>query len=146
MKLTELLAAVDKKVKLTKKRLDENKESADLSSKTARTSWSAAGEREYTAGQLAINQKAFDQIIKLQEEIVKCVDVDAPEKIAVPCYVSIKTNDTVSNVFIVKNVTTVDGFNLVSSESDMGKVLLGKQVGDKAETSVGTDVEVVEIG
>jgi len=145
-KLKKLLKAIDKKVKVSEANLKENKVSADLTSKTAGASWSAAGEREYTAGQLEINQKVFDQIIKLQREIAKQVESEIPEKVETPCYVVIRSNKGTNNIFIVKNVTSINGFNLVSSESPMGKALIGRKVGDTLETGIGADVELLEIG
>lgn len=145
-KLTELLNELDKKVKISEKRLKENKLSADLTSKTAGTSWSAAGEREYTAGQLTINKKAFEQISILQKEISEAVDLSVPEVVMVPCFATIKTGGTVNEIYIVKNVANMDKFNLVSSESIIGKALLGKKVGEVVKTTSDTEVEIVKIG
>ncbi len=146
VKLAKLLKEVEKKVDIAETNLKENKVSADLTSKTARASWSAAGEREYTAGQLTINQKAFDQITRLQKEIVKSVGSQVPEKVVVPCFATIKTDGTVNEIYIVKNVVNIDEFKLVSSESVIGKALLGKKVGEIVKTTSGVEVEIVKVG
>ena len=127
-KIRELLIVVDKEIKKAQRRFDEVKIASDTMQKTAAASWSSAGDREYAIGQLQINKYHLDALKRLKKELGDSGQ-QRLEEIAAPCYIEIKGIDS-KKIFLVKNVATISGSQLVSVESPLGKKLIGKSVGD----------------
>ncbi len=146
-KLLILLKVLEKEVKVSRKRFENNKKSADETSKTAAGSWSAGGDREYTAGQAMIAKKALGQVVKLRDEISKATKLPLPEEVSIPCYVETKIDDKYIKYYLVKNVVNLSDFKLVSSGSPLGKRLEGKKIGDSSSAKSGlSGIKVIEIG
>ena len=142
-KLLILLKVLEKEVKVSRKRFEDNKKSADETSKTAAGSWSAGGDREYTAGQAMIAKKALGQVVKLRDEISKATKLPLPEVVKPPCYIEAEIKDKSIKFYLVKNVVNLSDFKLVSSDSPLGKQLKGKKVG---ESKSKLKIIIIEIG
>ena len=146
-KLLVLLKTLEKEVKISRKRFEDNKRSANETSKTAAGSWSAGGDREYTANQAMISKKAFEQIEKLYNEISKAAKLPLPEVVKPPCYIQAEIKDKSIKFYLVENVINLSGIRLVSSNSPLGKRLEGKKIGDSSSAKSGlSGIKVIEIG
>ncbi len=146
-KLLVLLKTLEKEVEASRKRFENNKRSANETSKTAAGSWSAGGDREYTANQAMISKNALDQVVKLRDEIKKAIKLPLPEVVTVPCYVETKIDDKNIKFYLVENVVNLSNARLVSSNSPLGKRLEGKKIGDSSSAKSGlSGIKVIEIG
>ena len=135
-KLNELLLALEKEEKVVRKRVEENRIAFNEVSKSALTSWSAAGERDYAEGQAKINQDYHSKVLKLIEEVKEAHTKDK-EKVSSPGFVLVQTGDTASEFFVVDEPINLDGMKLVSKDSPLGNSVLGKTEGESFEYLVG---------
>lgn len=143
-RLLALLKILDKEVEISRKRFEDNKKSANETSKTAAGSWSAGGDREYTANQAMISEKALEQIEKLYDETSKATKLSLPEVVKSPCYIEAEIEDKNIKFYLVENVVNLSGVRLVSSNSPLGKQLKGRKVGESK--SKPKNINILEIG
>jgi hypothetical protein len=125
-KIKELLRIVDLELQKAQKYYDATKESAHEIAKTALTSHSQAGDRFHSQGAMEISKERLNGILKLKEELERIKDRIELEFTEVPCY--IKTDKT--DFYLVKNAILITGVKLVSLQSELGKEIINKQVGD----------------
>lgn len=125
-KITDLLKIVDLELQKAQKYYEVTKESAQEIAKTALTSHSQAGDRFHSQGAMEISKQRLNGILKLKEELEKSKDRKELIFIEAPCY--IKTDKT--DFYLVKNAVLITGVRLVSEESEIGKELINKKVGD----------------
>lgn len=135
-KLKSLLAVLEKEFALAKKRAKEAKEAANETSKTSRTSWSAAGERDYSQGQADVLEEYFQKLKSVRDSVKKAVGVDAPDKIEAPAYVKIKLGEKERKLYLLAEPINLDKFEIITTSSPLGAVILGKEVDEKFEFNV----------
>ena len=125
-KLIDLLTAVKKEESIAKRRLSETRKSRNETTATARTSWSAAGEREYAEGQLQVVEEYYSKLKKLRQEIEKASKTK-PEKIKTPSFVKVSINGKDDSFYLVKNLANLTSEKLVSSSSPLGSAIFDKK-------------------
>lgn len=125
-KITNILKVIDDEYGKAKKYFDLSKESAQEIAKTALTSHSQAGDRFHSQGAMEISKERLNGISKLKAELEKVKERENLEFVEVPCY--IKTDK--AEFYLVENTILINGIKLVSSNSEIGKELINKQVGD----------------
>ena len=145
-KLVRLLKTLEEEIKLSRKRYEENKEMSDKTSKTARGSWSASGDREYARGQAMITKKVLDQMVKLRKEISKVIEDTIPEIVQIPCYVATENKDEKDRFYLVENIVNLRGISLVSAGSPLGKKLIGKKVNTSVKVNSENTFKIVDLG
>jgi len=134
-KLEELLGVVWEEAKKAEKRYKKNKSASEQTQASSRTSWSAAGERDYAQGQVEVSLQLWESFKNLGKELEKVVDIAVPEKVISPCFLRLEPDDK-KCLFVVENVVSISGYNLISNKSPMGKALKGKKIGDKYILSI----------
>ena len=130
-KLKGLLDAVRTEISKAEKHYEENKLAAEKMSETARTSWSSAGDREYAMDQQEVTKLNLDMLKSLYDELKNAIDKDTPEKVEAPCFVKVHIDGKDLEFFLVENVTSVEGFKMVSINSPVGQNILKKKKFDQ---------------
>ena len=136
-KLESLFETVIKDIKLAEVRYKENKQASDQTQKTARTSWSGAGDRVYAEGQKELNKKKLETLKDLGNEIEVAIKNPVPNKIEAPCFITVEINGEKTEFFVVENVANIKGRRIISSKSPMGKMLLRKSVSETVTLNIG---------
>lgn len=119
---------------------EQAKESENESSKSAATSWSAAGEREYTRQQAKIAKENLEKLEGLGREVGEAVTEPVPEAIRPVCLVTVEYEDgarTETFYFVSKSIY-LNGLKLISPESPIGGAVAGISVGDSFEYKIET--------
>jgi transcription elongation GreA/GreB family factor len=141
-KLVYLLKIFEKKEKSARESLIEGKKAANQTSKSARTSWSAAGEREYSEGQVIILQKHHKQILDLKNILKKASEREIPNVVEKYCFVQYELEGKANELYLVETPTNISGVKLVSVSSPLSRALLGKKIGDNFELKTGSGKKV----
>ncbi len=136
-KLEGLFKKIIKDLKLAEVRYKENKQASDQTQKTARTSWSSAGDRVYAEGQKELNKKKLETLKDLGNEIEVAIKKPVPDKVETPCFVEIEINGEKAEFFVVENIANIKGRRIISSKSPMGKLLLKKSVSETVVLNIG---------
>jgi transcription elongation GreA/GreB family factor len=123
-------------LKVAKRRYRQNKEAADKMSETAKASWSSGGDREYAQNQKDLNYLNLSLLEKLELELRDNLENEISDVIACPCYLELKQNGEVLNLYLLENVTKLPGYQLISPTSALGEAVLGKKEGDKYKVDV----------
>ncbi|MBN1169110.1 hypothetical protein JXA63_04435 [Candidatus Woesebacteria bacterium] len=126
-KLQMLLDAVESELSKAALHYKENKIASEKMNETTRTSWSAAGDREYAKDQEEVTKMNLDMLKNLSKELKKAVNNKYPDKIEPPCFVRVHIDGEDIEFYLVENVASVEGFKIVSISSPVGKELLKKK-------------------
>ena len=133
-RLYGLLKILHKELKITEDRLKKVKQSANEIARAAALSPSQSGDREHATGQVEIIAESLARLRKLLDEIETSIKRKTPEEIKETCFVSLKyKNNDKQKMFLVKNLYLLPRVNLVSFNSELGKVLKGAKVGEKVK-------------
>lgn len=138
-----MLDILEKEVKLAKRRAEELRVVANEVSKTARSSWSAAGERFLTQGQAQAAEEYFKRMLDLIGKIEGAVKEPTPDSVVTSCFVKLILDGREEEFYLAEEVVSIPGVKLVSKSSLLGKSLLGKKVNEtfSFETVEGKKVE-----
>ncbi len=109
-----------------KSKSDANELSAGLVA-----SYSLAGDVEHAKNTANLSMQKYSVVKKLFDELQKSLDTEVPEKIRTVSYVLVKyTNGSEKELYFVENPVFINGFNLISIDSPLGKSLNGKKIGE----------------
>lgn len=126
-KLKALLDAVNFEISKAEVHYKENKVAAEKMSETARSSWSSAGDREYALDQQEVTKLNLDMLKNLSKELEKAIDKDVSEFVNPPCFVRVHIGGEDIEFYLVKNISSVEGFKIVSIKSPVGENILKKK-------------------
>jgi|SRR3989344_1282276 len=129
-KLKKLKGLLEKEIKLTEKRLLGAKEAANETAKTARVSWSAAGDREYAQGQVEVIEAYFNRLQSLFGEIEKALKRPPPDTVETPSLVEIDLNGKTNEFYFVRESVNISGIKFLTPDSPLGKAILKMKAGD----------------
>lgn len=130
-KISELLDVVKKVEKDSREAAGKSSEAANEASGGLTASYSAAGDAEHARNTANLSIQKHQSIKKLKEELEKFININSPNKVTPACYVEMELGQNgVKEIFLVENLVFISGFNLISPESELGKVILGKNLGD----------------
>ncbi|HLE49194.1 MAG TPA: hypothetical protein VI819_04170 [Patescibacteria group bacterium] len=133
IKLKELAKKLSKELAVAQKRYKESKSDADRVSQEAVSSWSSAGDREYSQGQAEILKENLESIKRIQKAIESAFEKESVDKVEAPSYVEINLNGSAMNFYLVNDPIHLENVNFLSGESEIGKVIIGKVVDDVFE-------------
>lgn len=149
-KLLDLLEKVRKIEKTSREAAVKSHHAANEASGGLVASYSLAGDVEHARNSANLSIGKAEKIKNLMEEIESSIRNGVPETTKPVCFLSIKyEGGDKKDLYLVENPVLVAGFNLISSNSPLGKSLLGKAVGDSfsyifGEQSFGG--KILEIG
>lgn len=128
-----------------KSKTDANELSAGLVS-----SYSLAGDVEHAKNTANLSMQKHESIKKLSRELEGVMNGDLPVSVNVPCYISLSmSSGTTKDVYLVENPVFINGFNLVSPSSPIGKALIGQRKEDLFLYKIGEQTftgKILEIG
>ena len=136
-KLNSLLSSLEKEMVLAKKRAKEARLAANETSKTSRTSWSAAGERDYSQGQADVLSDYYEKVKSVREKVEVAVDMSVPKSIDAPSFIKLYLNGEEKEFYLLTEPINLEKFNLITSNSPLGEAILGKEAGEKFEFATG---------
>lgn len=148
IKLLQLEEVIRKEIKNAQRIAEGNKRSAIESAKTAAVSWSAAGDRWHAAGQAQITKERLFRLEKLYLELKGSTNQSLPEQVSVPSYIKVNFGGEVKELYLVENPTLLGQYQLISRDSPIGSLLLGKKPGDVVMFNAGnkrTKIEILEV-
>jgi hypothetical protein len=94
-------------------------------------SYSAAGDAEHSRNSANLSIQNAKQLKQLKEELEKALNSGAPKTISPVCFISVVFDTGYKkDLYLVENPVFIQGFNLISTESPLGKSLEGNRVGD----------------
>ncbi len=101
------------------------------------TSYSAAGDIEHATNAANLNEEKVSKMKLFLAELEEALTFPVPQAVQPVCCFSVKFEDGGSQDFIlVNNPVYVEGFKIISKDSPIGKVVLGKRVGESFEYEV----------
>lgn len=101
------------------------------------TSYSAAGDIEHATNAANLNEEKVNKMKLLLDELEEALELPIPEKIEPVSFFWVKFSDgNLGEFFLVDNPVYVEGFKIISKDSPIGKVVLGKKVGEGFEYEV----------
>ena len=136
--IKDLLDKLQPAVEKARRAAQQAKEAENETSKSAATSWSAAGEREYTHQQAKIASDNLVNLENLLNEVTEAVGQPAPMMVrpvsmVTVMYVDSQKTDTF--YFVSKSLYLI-GARLISPESPIGQAVEHKSVGEEFEYEV----------
>jgi transcription elongation GreA/GreB family factor len=126
-KLKKLHDAVNAEISKAEVHYEESRQASEKMSETTRTSWSSAGDREYAMDQEEVTKLNLDMLKNLSKELEDAVDHDTPKKVKAPCFVRVHIDGEDIEFYLVENVASVKGFEIVSVKSPVGVKIVGKK-------------------
>jgi transcription elongation GreA/GreB family factor len=139
LKLKELAERLDEEIEKSGNAAGASKKAANEASSGLIASYSVAGDVEHAKNSALLSLQKVNQLKKLKEEIDEASKSKIPETISPACFISIKfENGSQKDLYFVENPVFLNGFNLISPESPLGKVLTEKGVGDSFSYSSNT--------
>ena len=149
-KLLDLLEKVKKIEKTSREAAVKSHHAANEASGGLVASYSAAGDVEHARNSANLSIGKAEKIKKLMEEIENSIGDDVPETAKPVCFLSVEYGEgDKKDLYLVENPVIVAGFNLISSNSPLGKSLWGKAVGDSFLYTFGEQSfsgKILEIG
>lgn len=156
--IKEILEKLQSAIEKARRAAEAAKEAENEMSKSAATSWSAAGEREYTRQQAKIASENFEKLESLGREVSEAVTEPVPETIRPVCLVTVEYlapegqrigesdlprrqagNRKEETFYFVSKSVYLNGVKLISPESPIGMAVAEKSVGEGFEYEVGTE-------
>lgn len=129
-KLNDLFVVVEKQVEISKAASSESRKSANELSAGLVASYSLAGDVEHSKNSANLSQQKYEAIKRLFEELKECVYTERPNVIQIPCYIKISMSGVTKDLYLVNNPVFVSGYNLISSDSPIGKAVAGLKTED----------------
>ena len=126
-KITDLLEEVRKLEKIEDEAAKKSHSAANEASGGLVASYSAAEDAEHARNTANLSLDKAKVVGKLMKELEDSVNTEAPGEARPVCFVSIELDGhVIRNSYLVNNPVFVSGFSLISSDSPLGKSLLGK--------------------
>lgn len=129
-KILEILQVVEKIENESSRVAKQSKFAADEASGGLTASYSAAGDAEHARNTANLSIQKHQSIKRLTEELENSLQQGLPEKTETGCYIKTEMSGSVKELFLVENPVYVEGYNLISPSSPIGKAILGKKVED----------------
>lgn len=129
-KLIKLLQILEKEEKLAKIRARELKFVANETAKSTVSSWSAGGDRFHTRSQSEAAEEICRKITSLKRKVEEEVTKPVSERISDPCFVDLILNEEREEFYLVDQVVNLTGIKIISTESLLGKSLMGKKINE----------------
>ncbi|MCL4382841.1 GreA/GreB family elongation factor [Patescibacteria group bacterium] len=129
-RLQILVEELEKEENLSKKRLEETRHAFNETAKTARTSWSATGERHYSESQLTILETHYKRLKKIKNELIKASRIKIPDKITTPSFLELILNGKKENFYFLDEPINFSNMKTISPASPLGRAILGKMRGE----------------
>lgn len=130
--LRGLLEKIELEVKKARKRVENTHKSASEIARAAAKSPSQSGDRTHAEDQALITRNALVKLKLLKKEIETSLDKKDLSAIRVPSFIKVRYKDGIEGEFyLVKSPANIIGIMFISAESPLGKVLIGKRLGDK---------------
>lgn len=129
-KLSELFGAVEKQVKISKTASSESRKSANELSAGLVASYSLAGDVEHSKNSANLSQQKYEAVQKLFEELKESMYSECPNMVQVPCYIKISISGAEKELYLVNNPVFLSGCSLISSDSPIGKAVMGLKADD----------------
>lgn len=148
IKLLQLVEVIRKEKKNAQRITEGTKQSAIEAAKTAQVSYSAAGDRYHAAGSAYIAEERSKRLENLYLELKQFVDQSSKEEISVSSYIKVNFGGEIKELYLVKNPTFLDQYQLISKSSPIGSLLLGKKPGDVVVFNADnkrTKIEILEV-
>lgn len=148
-KINELLEEVKKIEQIAGSAAGKSHSSANEASGGLAASYSAAGDAEHARNSANLSMQKYSAIKKLSEELQNNLDREASDGVIAACNVLVQyTDGSRKELYFVENPAYVDGFNLISQDSPLGKSLVGKRIGESFSYTSGEqkfEGEILEI-
>lgn len=125
----ELLKLLTSEVVRRKEELTRAQLLAKDFAEQSRSSWSIGGDRAHAEAAVSLAQKFLDDTKSLLEE-TSSVSEEAKVTVSPPCFVKLPNQQ----FHLVSKNLKLPGVLLVTPEAPLGKAVLGKHVGDKADS------------
>lgn len=149
-KIKLLLAEVKKLEETSEKIAHKSKSDANELSAGLVSSYSLAGDVEHAKNTANLSMQKHESIKKLSKELEGVIGGDPPASVSTPCYILLSMSDgTVKDIYLVGNPVFINGFNLVSQSSPIGKALVGQKTEDLFLYKIGEQTftgKILEIG
>lgn len=129
-KIIELANAVEKLESKLKRTANASKFAADEASGGLISSYSAAGDVEHSRNSANLSIQKYELISDLNKELLKFVKTEPPQRVEPICYIKIEAQGSTKELFLANTSAFVDGFNIISPISPIGKALMGKETGN----------------
>lgn len=130
-KLAELLKILNLEIKRVGIYVEKTNQAANEIARASANSPSQSGDREHSRNQAIITKEKLEKLEKLKDEINEALSKEIPIKVVGPCFVEVKYSSGVTDSFyLVKNPSFLTNVKVVSSESPLGKALIGKHANE----------------
>lgn len=124
----------------------EIKASADEIARSSYNSPSQSGDRFHSQSQAEIAKESFSNLESFYKRLVKSAESAIPQAVEPISYVEVEyEGGELRSFYFVDRTPNLPGFNFVSSESSLGKLLFGKRVGEKIELKFGEEKRLTRI-
>jgi hypothetical protein len=125
----------------------ENKKTSDEVTKASSASWSAGGDVLYAEGQAKMAKENLDRLTTFRDKIKKELDEPVPETITPTCFVKVKYEnlDEPSGFYFVDAPVYVAGLKLVTADSTLGKIIMGRKKGEKLKVKTTNEYGELEV-
>ena len=129
--MAELLKILNLEIKRVGIYVEKTNQAANEIARASANSPSQSGDREHSRNQAIITKEKFEKLEKLKNEVKEALSKEVSTKVVIPCFVEVKYSSGVTDSFyLVKNPTFLANAKIVSSESPLGKALLGKSANE----------------
>mgnify|MGYP001595066592 FL=1 len=148
-KLAKLLKLIDLEIGKTERRVSEAKKVANEVAKTATTSWSAGGDREYAQSQSDILEGYYQTLKALGKEVGEVSTKELPKAIESFSYLKVSIDSVVTNFFLVSTPLYLPNTKMISADSLFGRSLVGKREGESYKLNLeGKEktIVIIEVG
>ena len=146
-KLHDLLGELNSQIEKSEKISNENKKTSEEVTKASSASWSAGGDVLYAEGQAKITKDNLDRLKVFRDKIINELKEPVPDTISASCFVTAQYEslDEPSGFYFVDAPVYVSGLKLVTADSTLGKILVGKKKGDKLSFKTTNEAGEVDI-
>ncbi len=149
-KINELFEVVKKIERGSNEAASKSSESANEASSGLTASYSAAGDAEHARNTANLSIQKHGLIKKLVEELEEAVNEKVPDTISPVTFVVLEyANGKRKSFYVVENPTYINGYNLISIISPIGRGIGEKKIGDSFSYIVSDEVyagKILEIG
>lgn len=128
-KLQKLSKEVQLSINNAEQTYKETRKAAQELSRTAALSPSHSGDREHADQQAYLVKARLEKLKELEKELDSFIDINPPNKVVNPCYVTLILENEENNLYFINNPANLEGYKFITPSSALGKVIEGKKKG-----------------
>jgi transcription elongation GreA/GreB family factor len=133
-KLKELIVVLDSELEKSRRRMEETVGAANEIARASANSPSQSGDRDHSRNQAYLTEDSYNNLVTFKQKLLDSLKADVPETIKPICRTMVELEGAgEKELVVVDDVVKLPGVSIVTTNSPLGRVLVGKKRGESFE-------------